>query len=75
MAPDPTATATLGLVLAGAGSRILLVIPLLWCLVTGATLWAMGAPDAWVMPAVGVVVVARVVWRRGSGEWGVRSEK
>lgn len=71
MAPDPTATATLGLVLAGAGSRILLVIPLLWCLVTGATLWAMGAPDAWVMPAVGVVVVARVVWRKG----GVRSEK
>jgi hypothetical protein len=30
----------------------------------------MGAPDAWVMPAVGVVVLARVVWRRG-----VRSEK
>lgn len=68
LAPDPTATATLGLVLAGAGSPVLLVMPLLWCLITGATLWAMAAPDAWVMPAVGVVVVARSRWRRVKGE-------
>jgi hypothetical protein len=67
LAPDPTATVTMGLVLARAGSPILLVIPLLWCLVTGATLWAMGAPDAWLMPVLGLLVVGKVMWRK-SGE-------
>ena len=46
--PDPTAIGTLGLLLLAQGSpsRWLLVLPVLWCLVGGATLWAMGSPEA-----------------------------
>jgi hypothetical protein len=79
LAPDPTTTVTLGLVLAGPGSRMLLIVPLLWCLITGATLWAMAAPDAWVMPVLGLLVVWRMMWRKTAiGErvsQEVRSEK
>ncbi len=43
MAPDPTVLATLGLLLSAEGrSRwSLLLVPVLWCLFSGATLWAM----------------------------------
>lgn len=64
LAPDPTVIATLG-VLAMAtqrAPRYLLVIPAASCAISGATLWAMGQPDALVVPAVGsigVVVAAR----------------
>jgi hypothetical protein len=64
MAPDPTAAATLGILLIGAARRALWIIPLLWCMITGATLWAMDAPDAGVMPLVAVVAVSRAVWQR-----------
>ena len=59
LAPDPTVVGTLGLVLLADG-RIrwaLLAIPLLWCAVTGLTLWAMGSPDALVAPVAAVVAV------------------
>lgn len=51
--PDPTAIATVGLVLMAAGrwSWLLLVIPLLWCLVGWLTLYGMGAAESWVMLA------------------------
>lgn len=73
MAPDPTAVGTLGL-LVGAShwSRwVLLAVPVLWCAISGATLWAMAAPDALVLPvaavlAIGVAVAAAVSRRRGS---------
>lgn len=47
MAPDPTALATLGILqLGGMRSQwILYPIPVLWCLISGATLWAMESPD------------------------------
>lgn len=64
LAPDPTALATLGLVVALRGPWALLVIPVLLALASGATLWAMDAPDAWVTPVVAVVGV--VLW------WGMR---
>ncbi len=57
LAPDPTAVATLGLLLVARASWPLYVIPLLWCLASGVTLWAMGAPDGWVMAVVVAVVV------------------
>ena len=66
IAPDPTVVATLGLVLrAPVGQRwTLLPIPLAWCAMSGATAWAMGSPDAWVMPIAGVLalVSASVPW-------------
>jgi hypothetical protein len=59
LAPDPTALAMLGTLLAADRIRFeLLVVPLLWCVVTGATLWTMGAPDAFVMPAAGFLTLA-----------------
>ena len=59
VAPDPTVVATLGILTAAARTRWeLMVIPLIWCAISGATLWTMEAPDAWIMPgAAGVAVV------------------
>ena len=51
IAPDPTAIATLGLLTMASGrgwARLLLIVPLAWCLVSWATLYTMGAPEAWV---------------------------
>ena len=64
LAPDPTVAATLGALLAMPRTPwTLLVIPLLWCAATGATLWAMDAPDAAVMPAIAVLTVGLALWR------------
>jgi hypothetical protein len=55
--PDPTALATLAL-LAGAQWRLrwpLMILPALWCAVSGATLWAMASPD-WFVPPLGMVL-------------------
>lgn len=71
IAPDPTALATLGVLLI-AGARPpwgLLPIPVAWCLVSGATLWPLGAPDFALAPlaallAVGVRVAEASLRRR-----------
>jgi len=68
LAPDPTAVATLGVLLL-ASDRVrwaLLAVPLLWCAVTGATLWAMGAPDAAVAPLAALLVLAAAIRRTRS---------
>lgn len=62
--PDPTALATLGAValLDGRARWWLVPIPVLWCAISGATLWAMDAPDAWLPPlaaALAVLLIAR----------------
>ena len=58
LAPDPTAVGTLGLLLAAERMRwSLIVIPVLWCVVTGLTLWTMGASDAFVTPVAGLIVL------------------
>jgi hypothetical protein len=63
VAPDPTAVATLGILLlaTGRGSRMLIVVPAIWCAISGATLLAMKAPDAWIAPLTAVVVVSVAV--------------
>lgn len=57
MAPDPTALATLGLLMLAGGKRYWLIapIPLLWCFVSGATLWAMEAADFFVVPLLALL--------------------
>lgn len=65
MAPDPTAVFTLGVMLAlplrHAGW--LLAIPLMWCAISGATLWTMASPEFWVAPlAAGLAMIG----------WGAR---
>lgn len=58
IAPDPTALATLGILLLATGLARwhLSVIPAIWCAVSGVTLWAMEAPDAWVLPLAATLV-------------------
>jgi Family of unknown function (DUF6064) len=74
VAPDPTAIATLGLLLSTAG-RVrweLAAIPLLWCAISGATLLSMKAPDAGIpLAAVAIVLVlstSRTLGRRRNVE-------
>jgi hypothetical protein len=56
VAPDPTVAATLGVLLAAERTRWeFVVIPLLWCAISGATLWAMQSPDALAMPAAALL--------------------
>jgi hypothetical protein len=63
VAPDPTAVATLGILLLarGRGRWSLLVVPAIWCAVSGATLLAMKAPDAWVPPLAALLAVALAI--------------
>jgi hypothetical protein len=56
VAPDPTVVATLGVVLAAERTRWdLLVVPVLWCAISGATLWTMQSPDALLLPAAALL--------------------
>lgn len=62
IAPDPTVIATLGMLLlvADRASWPLAVVPLLWCIVGGAFLWAMDAPEAVIMPLVALLTLLLV---------------
>jgi hypothetical protein len=62
--PDPTVVATLGVLLTADRTRWeLLVLPLAWCAVSGATAWAMGSPDAPLMPAAALATLALAGWK------------
>jgi multidrug transporter EmrE-like cation transporter len=58
--PDATVVATLGALLALRPRRrwLLMIIPVLWCLLTGLTLLAMSAKDFWIAPAAAVFSIA-----------------
>jgi Family of unknown function (DUF6064) len=75
VAPDPTALLTLGFLSAVRAPWPLWPIPILWSLVTGATLWAMRAGDAWVLPGMALLVVGRVGWERARRRRGLGGEK
>jgi hypothetical protein len=55
--PDPTAAATLAVlaIYCGRAQWLLMIIPLLWCMITGATLWTMGAADFLAAPIMGLL--------------------
>jgi hypothetical protein len=59
IAPDPTVVGTLGILLLASGPWrwVLVAIPLLWCVVSGATLWTMGSPDALVLAAAALLTL------------------
>jgi hypothetical protein len=65
LAPDPTVLGTLGLLLVLAPRQIaawlLWPIPLLWCVVSGATLATMGAADALLLPAAALLALALAI--------------
>jgi len=78
LAPDPTVLGTLGILLllrrghvpGGATPQrtgpaffwLLWPLPLLWCAISGATLWVLQAPDAALMPAAAALALA-AAWR------------
>jgi hypothetical protein len=65
IAPDPTAVATLGVLLAAERAPgWLFVLPAVWCAISGATLWTMQSPDAPVTPAVAVLALVLAFWNR-----------
>ncbi len=67
VAPDPTVVATLGVLVAADRTRWeLLVVPLLWCAISGATLWTMQAPDAWLVPAAALLALVLAGWKTAS---------
>ncbi len=64
LAPDPTVLATLGVLVAADRVRWeLFVLPVLWCAVTGATLWTVGSPEALLMPSAGLFTLILAVYR------------
>ena len=65
VAPDPTAVATLGVVVL-AGGRVrweLLVVPAIWCAISGVTLLAMEAPGALIPPLAAALALFLAAWR------------
>ena len=66
IAPDPTAIATLGVLLAASGRLVplLLPIPLLWLLLSGLTLRTMGDPQAWLPLLAAATIFAALTLRR-----------
>jgi hypothetical protein len=76
MAPDPTALATLGILLLAGGRPVgwLFPIPVAWCLVSGATLWTMDAPDFAVVPLAALLAIMLAVggalMKTGAGRSG-----
>ena len=64
--PDPTAAGTIGLLLLVEDAtvrRALLLGPLLWCLIGGLTLLALGASHAWVPGVAALAAVAGLARR------------
>ncbi|WP_316977078.1 DUF6064 family protein [Shumkonia mesophila] len=60
IAPDPLAIATLGLLTLGTGGGVawlLSVVPAMWCVISGVTLFALGAVEGWI-PLVAVAIAA-----------------
>jgi len=75
IAPDPTAIGTLGVLLlmpsGESGVRRLAgamawPIPLVWCAVSGATLWTMDAPEALLLPALAVIALVVAIRTRAT---------
>ena len=68
LAPDPTAVGTLGLLLM-AKSRPrwpLLIVPIVWCVVTGAVLSVLKTPDFWLAPLAGAIALGAAIASRSA---------
>lgn len=57
MAPDPTVAATLGVLLAWRAHPVMWLIPVLWCLASGATLMTLKIGHAWLLPVLALAAV------------------
>jgi len=61
IAPDPTVVATLGVLLAWRAPAIFWLVPMLWCLVSGATLMELKIGHAWLLPALALTAVLAAI--------------
>ncbi len=63
ISPDPGVAATLAILVLGRGSFIWLawIVPIVWCALTGLTLWMLGSPEFFIAPLVGAAAVVAVV--------------
>ncbi|MGY0709562.1 DUF6064 family protein [Azospirillum argentinense] len=70
--PDPTAIATIGLVMMADGrwAWSLLAVPMAWCLASWATLHSMEAPEQWVLLGAALVALLPVMRRRTAHDAG-----
>lgn len=69
IAPAPTALATLGFVLTADQTRwLLVVIPVLWCLWSGATGWVVGDPSGLIAAGAAVLALAVAAWKTIAAE-------
>jgi hypothetical protein len=59
--PDPTVVATLGVLLAWRAPAIFWLIPVSWCLVSGATLMELKIGHAWLLPALALTAVLAAI--------------
>lgn len=57
IAPDPTAVATLGFLLATRAHWIAWLMPVLWCVISGLTLMELGAGSAWLAPSAALLAL------------------
>ncbi len=64
LASDPTVLASLGLLLMRPGPWWLWPIPLLWCAISGATLWTLKAPEALLLPAAALLSLLTLLGSR-----------
>ena len=65
IAPDPTVLATLGLMLLLSNSTwLVFVIPVTWCLISGATLWVLESPVALILPLIAFVTLVFLTLKR-----------
>jgi hypothetical protein len=66
LAPGPTVLFTLAMLLLveGRGRWLLMVLPLSWCALDGATGWALGVPEALAVAALGLAAPLVLLWRR-----------
>ena len=64
--PDPTAVGTLAMLSVARGRFVclLMIVPLAWVVLSGLTLWTMGAAEAAVAPMMSIVIAAVTVARR-----------
>jgi hypothetical protein len=69
LAPDPTVVATLALLaMQPRAPKLLLIIPTLWCVMTGLTLWTMQTPDALTTPIAGALALLAAAWKTSGHE-------
>jgi hypothetical protein len=65
VAPNPTVAASLAII-AYVRSRLrwlLMIVPLIWCVATALTEWAMGAQDGTIMPIIAIISIVLALSR------------